>query len=174
MWWFRILTIAVAASLIGACGFRPLYGGGGRSEVAAELSSIRVSPIRDRLGQQVRNELLNQLNPGGQAADTRYVLTVRLRDSIQELAVEKDEVSTRANYRLNASYSLIDTETNERVFSDSSFVVSSYNILSADFATLVAERDAQERAAGQMAENITTRLALFLRRELTAKRAPES
>ena len=39
MWWFRILTIAVAASLIGACGFRPLYGGGGRSEVAADWFS---------------------------------------------------------------------------------------------------------------------------------------
>ena len=172
MWWFRTFALAVAVSLIGACGFRPLHGGGSRSEVAAELSNVRVQAIPDRLGQQVHNQLLDRVNPLGRPADTRYVLIVGLRDNIQELAVQRSEIATRANFRLNATYSLIDAATNERIFSDRSFVVSSYNILSADFATLVAERDAQERAAEQIAENIAARLALFLKRDRTAKRVP--
>lgn len=172
MWWFRILVLAVAASLVGACGFQPLYGGGGQSEVAAELSSIRVNSIPDRLGQQVRNQLLDRLNPQGESADVRYVLKVTLTDNIQELAVRKSEIATRANFELKATYSLVDTTTNKQVFSDNVFSISSYNILSADFATLASERDAQERAAERVAENITIRLALFLKGERSAERVP--
>ncbi len=162
---FRTFAPIFVVLLLGACGFRSLYGTDATGNAPGELATIKVNPIADRLGQQLRNNLLDLLNPRGRPANPRYFLTVQLDQSTQRLAIEKDAFATRANLRLLANFSLRDPDSREIVLSGKSLVVSSYNILASEFATLMAEKDAKARAAREIAHDIRTRLAAFFVRQ---------
>jgi LPS-assembly lipoprotein len=161
MWWFRTLSLLACAVVLAACGFRPLYGNSAGSEASADLASVGIAPIADRIGQQLHNHLLELINPRGRPLQPRYTLRVRLSEGIEHLAVRKSELSTRANLRLVASFSLSPAGGATPLVEGSSVVVSSYNILKADFATLIAEKDARARAAREIAQDIRARLAVF-------------
>jgi LPS-assembly lipoprotein len=162
---FRTFAPLLVVLLLGACGFRSLYGTDATGDAPGELATIKVNPIADRLGQQLRNNLLDLLNPRGRPADPRYLLTVHLAPSTQRLAIEKDAFATRANLQLLARFSLQDPDSREVVLSGKSLVVSSYNILDSEFATLMAEKDANARAAREIAHDIRSRLAAFFVRQ---------
>lgn len=162
---FRTFAPIFVVLLLGACGFRSLYGTDATADAPGELATIKVNPIADRLGQQLRNNLLDLLNPRGRPANPRYFLTVRLDQSTQRLAIEKDAFATRANLRLLAKFSLQDPDSLEIVVSGKILMVSSYNILDSEFATLMAEKDAKARAAREIAHDIRTRLAAFFVRQ---------
>jgi LPS-assembly lipoprotein len=159
----RSLVIAAALVWLGACGFRPLYGKTGDTDAPAELATIEIRPIADRVGQQRHNHLLDNINPSGRPAKPRYFLTVILHETIERLAVEKSAFATRANVWLRASYSLHKAADGKSVLANSSVVVSSYNILNSEFATLMAERDAEARGTQEIAGEIRSRLAAHFR-----------
>ena len=166
MLWHRVISAALLVMIVGGCGFRPLYGRDGGQSVAGELSLIQIAPINDRLGQQLRNNLLDALAPRGPGpGGSRYLLQVTLTEGISSLAVKKSAFATRANLQLSAQYSLqgIDGKTN--LFSSTSRSVSSFNILGSEFATVMAERSARARALKGLGEEIRTQLAVFLRTE---------
>ena len=153
--------------LLSACGFRPLYGPASASQArtSERLASVSVSLIPDRTGQLVRNALLDRINIGGQPAKPEFVLDVDVNESIQNLAIQRDETATRANLILQADFRLVVTATRETVFDGSVQSVSSYNIsTSQDFATLSAETNARRRGALDLADEITARVAIFLAR----------
>jgi LPS-assembly lipoprotein len=174
MWCCRVVVLGLCALVVAGCGFRPLYGGGRDSVAATELATIRIEPIADRIGQQLRNHLLDLLSPTGRAGVPRYVLRVELSGSTQGLAVAKTELATRANYRLVAQYRLLGPGGKPLIFQASNKVVSSYDILTSDFATLIAEKDAKARAVREIGKDIRTQLALFFvqRRGARDKAAP--
>ena len=162
MWWYRSLIILICAAVLGACGFRPLYGDYDEGGGSAHLALVKVAPIADRVGQQLHNHLLDLINPYGRPTHPRYLLEVRLNEGSQQLAVQKSELATRANLNLSVSFSLYSINGDELLLTGTSFVVSSYNILKADFATLIAEKDARARATREMAQDIRARVAVFL------------
>ena len=52
---------------LAGCGFSPLYAEGEDDlSVAAEMATVRIEPLRDRVGQQMHNFLRDRLNPNGQ------------------------------------------------------------------------------------------------------------
>ena len=162
MWSSRTLALVACALALGACGFRPIYGGGDRVGAAyGELAAVRIEPIEDRIGQQLHNHLLDLLNPKGRPTRPAYVLYVNLAGGTEGLAVAKTEQATRANFRLTASYHLLAADGDKALLSGSNVVVSSYNILSSAFTTLIAENDAKARAAREMAFGIRNRLAAY-------------
>ena len=78
----------------------------GPSNISAELSTIKVAPIKDRIGQQLRNLLLDRINPTGSPRKPKYNLTVQISESKQELAIKKTDISTRANLTFTAKFQL--------------------------------------------------------------------
>ncbi len=159
------IAAVLLLATVTACGFRPLYGptADGRPETLEKLSAVSVGRIQDRTGQLVRNELLNRINPRGQPANPSVHLSVNVNESIQNLAVQRDETATRANLILQASFKLTDTDTSDLLFEGNVQSIASYNIsTSADFATLSAETDARRRGASDLADEITARVAIFL------------
>ena len=158
--WLAPAVVLICAAWIAGCGFRPLYAPV-ESSAAKELALVEVAPIADRIGQQLQNQLFDLLNPGGRPVGPRYILHVDLRGSSEGLSVAKSEIATRANYRLTASYSLVDTADGRTVTSGKKLAISSFNYLQSDFATLISEKDARNRAIQQMAEEIQTGLAAF-------------
>jgi LPS-assembly lipoprotein len=67
------------------------------------------------------------------------------------------------NYSLDAQYNLIDIATNKSVMTGTTFSRVSYDIPGSiqRFSRARAFRDAEARAANEIAENIQTRLASF-------------
>jgi LPS-assembly lipoprotein len=171
MSWFRAAVPLILLGVLAGCGFRPVYGGAQGEATVEELSQIKIEPIHDRVGQMLHNRLLDDLNPNGRPQSPQYVLKVTLSESKQALAVQKTEIATRANLQLRANYSLIRADTHESVFSGDSAVVSSYNILSAEFATLASENNAREDGVRELSADIKRRLVSYFLRDTQARKA---
>lgn len=160
MSWFRAAAVFALALAIGSCGFRPMYGGGGHGKTATQLAEIRLDAIDDRVGQEVRNRLLDR-KVGVNDANAAYGLAVELHESISELSVQKTQFASRANFELRARYWLRTLKTSEVVFSGSSNVTSSFDVLESAFSTKISEQDARSRAAKVVADDIISRLGVY-------------
>jgi len=158
----RIAVVVFGLALLSGCGFRPLYSETATGDgVLAEFAGVEISPISDRLGQNVHNHLLDMLNPRGRPARPTYRLKVELQESIQKLAVRRTALATRANLLVGAEFWLVDTSNGKTVTSGTADVVSSYNILDSEFATLSAENNARDRSALLIAQDIRARIGVY-------------
>lgn len=160
----RALVVAAAAVLaLAGCGFRPMYGGDDGAAVRTELEAIAVETPRDRLGQIMRNELLDVLRAADSRADPRYRLVVALRQSSDALAIQLDSTITRYNLRLDARFELRDRKDDALLYRNRVRRVASYNVRRAPYSTLIAEQDAERRAAVEVAKEISTLLSAYFR-----------
>ena len=76
-------TLLLAASLaLAACGFRPLYATGPDGTGPGDaLASIYVEPIPERVGYELRNQLLDRLGATGRSDGVAYRLKIALRET---------------------------------------------------------------------------------------------
>lgn len=166
----RIFALTAAMALTAAgCGFQPIHGERSIASGAA-LATVDIGLIADRTGQMLRNELMQQMHPRGATVPARFALAVTLNESLQDLAIRKDETATRANLILTANFTVTSRTGGAKLFSNSVRSVNSYNILTSDFATLSAREDARRRAVQQLASGIKQRLSVWLVQ--TGGRAP--
>ena len=161
-WFFKAGLLASFFSLLFGCGFSPVYSGGPGAKVKQDLSMVAIRSIPNRVGQRLRNYLINIINPNGRPAAPKYFLSVSLQESKQTLAIQKTEIATRANLFFIAKFSLSQRGQAGPLLSEQTSSMTSYNILTSEFATLVAERDARDRAVREMSIEIANQLALFL------------
>ncbi len=160
---FKIVFVALNLFVLTGCGFQPIYGAGTNSVFESEMRLIEISPIKDRIGQQLRNELEQQITPKGRARLSKYILKVELSESTQGLSVKKSEIATRANLSFRASYNIVEKKDGALLSSGSNRMVTSYNILTETFATLMAEKDARKRAVREISIDITSKVAAFFK-----------
>jgi len=167
MSWSRRRALGVLPALaLGACGFEPLYGGegGGATVVAAE--GIGIAAIPSRIGIQLRNNLIDRLTPRGEPATPRYSLDIKVSSDKEGLAIQRDAFVSRYNLRVNAEFRLFDRQADRApVLVGKAFSLAAFNVVRADFANIAAERDAEDRAAREIANDISQRVAVFLRRQ---------
>ena len=155
--------------LLSACGYQPLYAKRGARDVHAETQSVKIALVADRKGQRLRNNLLDRLNPRGEPANPKYVLDVSLTETRQDIAVRKDETSTRANFILTAQYLLRDSTNGRVVFAATSRQIASFNVSDEQFSTISSANAARKRAVNTLADEIATRVAVYLNRRMAAK-----
>jgi LPS-assembly lipoprotein len=158
----RRAFLALALAPLGACGFRPLYAEREGEALMDELAAIEIAGLGGRLGQELRNGLLDELNPTGLPEPSRYVLVVRLSRRESALAIQLDSTVTRFDMILRAAFVLRRKEDGEVLLRDNVRRVASYNVRRAPYATLVAEQDAERRAAREVAREIASRVAVRL------------
>jgi LPS-assembly lipoprotein len=156
---FRTGLLITILAVLSGCGFSPVYSG---ATVKRELAMVSIRPIKDRIGQLLRNHLIDIINPAGRPVNPEYSLSIDLRESKQALAVQKTEIATRANLSFTARFGLTRRGQAKTVLSGQSSSVTSYNILTSEFATLVAERNARDRAVRELSITIANQLAIFL------------
>ena len=111
MSWCKHAVLICVVVALGACGFRPMYGGGMKGSTTVNLSQVYIKQIPDRVGQEIRNRLLDTINPRGQAKEPAYELHVVVNEATGELSVQKTKVASRANLRLQAQFSLTNRQT---------------------------------------------------------------
>ena len=168
----RLLLALTLAGFTAGC-FQPLYGDKtvGGAGLGDRLSAVDVAPINtpkgtrlSRVGGEVRNELMFGLTGGGAAASPNYRLDIRLTFSVQSVIVDINTARPdMQNYGINANYTLIEVATGKQVVNATTFSRVSYNIPGQQqrFAGDRGLRDAENRAAKVIAENIRNRLASY-------------
>lgn len=165
----RLAPIALSV-LLGACGFRPLYGVPDmpKGTMQGTLRSIYVEPMPERLGYQMRNALIDLLDAKGEQAGATYRLRVTLTQKSEAIGVQSQRTPTgitqtaitRYNDRLIAEYELVDVRTGAVVTKGMETGLTSYNVLSSPYATLAVQQDADRRAAEDIADRIRVDLAV--------------
>jgi LPS-assembly lipoprotein len=163
MWWLRRLTLALGLlALAGGqsgCGFQPVYGGGGeRGAAADELQHIAIDTVPDRVGYRLKSELERLFGNHGQQTDYRLAIDLDTRSSVT--AIDSDDSTLRRNLRLVAAVALIPVGSEEPVYQKTLISDAGIDQLPSDFATLVAEDAAEERAVQRLARDIRQRLAV--------------
>jgi LPS-assembly lipoprotein len=163
----RRAVLLGACATLGACTFRPLLHATGDEGVRGELEAVSITGLDGRLGQLVRNALLDELNPTGADVPQRYILQVDLQRSAQELGIQLDNVITRFNLTLTARFQLLDSSSGDLLYQSRVQRVASYNVSLQPYATLAAEIDAERRIAREVGDNIGTLLAVHFARQST-------
>jgi LPS-assembly lipoprotein len=171
-----MLGVLGLSVLLAGC-FQPLYGSstttvaGAGAGVSNRLAAVEVLQIRApngtrlaRVGNEVRDDLLFRLTGGGPAPPPTHRLDIQL--SSTQLQVIVDATTARPevqNYGINATYTLVDLATNKPVITGRTFSRVSYDIPGQQqrFAGQRGQRDAENRAAKVIADNIHSRLASY-------------
>lgn len=162
---FKKISAVSLLLLINACGFQPLYSSHeGSKQVSQKLAATYVMPIDGRVGQIVRNELLDRVSPGGSPARSKYRLQVKLSEKKQGLAIDTDDSTNRYNLTIYAKYSLMNSTGKDVIYRGTAQSIASYNVVASDFANLSAEKNARKRSALVVAEEIHRQLSVYLSR----------
>ena len=82
------LALALGLSGLTAGCFQPLYGEAAHPGLVQALREIEVTPIPDRMGHYLADNLITRLNGSGETPKPRYRLTVKLSRSITTPTIE--------------------------------------------------------------------------------------
>ena len=183
MWWherrttsarFAGLALALALSSLLAGCLEPLYGErslAGGPGLRQRLSSVEVIPIRvpngspeARIAVEVRNGLIFDMTGGSGGASPTHRLTIQMSSTTQQVIV--DITTARPDvqqFGINASFTLAEIATGKSVATGQTFARVSYDNpgQAQRFANARGQRDAENRAAQVIAENIRSRLASY-------------
>jgi LPS-assembly lipoprotein len=163
----RIGFAFLCAGLVGGC-FQPLYGQkpDNSPSIVSRLNGVEVMPIdaargtpESRIGVEVRDALMSTMSGNGAAT---HQLKVQIKTNRQQVIVDIDTARPDNEvYGIEATYVLTDAETGKVVLSGQTFARVSYDIPGQQqrFARQRALRDAEDRAANLIADNIKSRLA---------------
>jgi LPS-assembly lipoprotein len=163
-----LLSCLVLAS---ACTVRPLYAPAGSvapgAATTTQLSSISVNPEATRYGQEVRNHLIFLLNGGkGEPASPVYTLALNVtsvKAAAAIIQVGDEDEPTAGTITVTSRYTLT-TKDGKQVAKGSRQVTSSFDAPRQEFANLRAARDAENRAARELAELVRLAVAQDLAR----------
>jgi LPS-assembly lipoprotein len=169
----RLLAVAALAGLLAGC-FQPMYAecSDGTPALREKLMGVELPPVdkpngtRDaRIGVEIRNALAFKLYGQATGAPPTHKLVLRFTTTRSSLILDPNTaLPSSENYGIDAQYNLVDLATNKSVMTGSTFSRVSYDTFSGTmqrFARTRALRDAEDRAAQEIAENIQTRLASY-------------
>lgn len=175
MWSFRpSQSVITSLSILGlmavsACTVEPLHASRPDSQIASGqigtstrdiLAATKVDPVNTRVAQQVRNALLfsmngGRLNPGGQ-----YSLSLNIVSASSNLSINNDSLApTSARVTITANYKLRDVSTRQIVAAGRRSSFAAYDRTPQSFANERAQRDAENRAAKEVAQQLRLAVA---------------
>ncbi len=133
--------------------------------VHEELALIKIGNIPERMGLQLRNHLLDLVNPYEEPKNPKYSLNVSVLETKTEFGFRKD--ATPKRFRLNYvfKFSLSDLKTRQLLYRDSTEVDASFSTGSkaeiASIPYIVTEERQRQRAMKQGAHEIKVLLASY-------------
>lgn len=171
----RTVTAIAVAGLAAAC-FQPLYGDRSvsmnGSDLRARLASIEVAQVpasqgtpEARVAVELRNALLFDLTGGEGSIAPTHRLSISMRTSKSALIVDVATGRTEAEITgIDVNYSLTELATGKVVVNGTTFsrVGSDVPGEQQRFAHARAQRDAEDRAAKVVAEQIRNRLTSYM------------
>ncbi|WGR94676.1 LPS assembly lipoprotein LptE [Bradyrhizobium sp. ISRA443] len=168
----RLIAVAALAALTAGC-FHPMYAEhtDGTPGLREKLMGVEIPPVdkpnasrEARVGVEIRNALAFKLYGNATGMPPTHRLVLRFTTSRSSLMIDPaTALPTSENYGINAQFNLIEIASNKSVMTGTTFSRVSYDMPGSyqRFARSRAFRDAEDRAAQEIADNIQTRLASF-------------
>src|SRR5580765_6787541 len=163
----RCLAVAALAALTAGC-FQPMYAerADGTPALREKLMGVELPPVEKpnasreaRLGAEIRNALAFKLYGNATGMPPTHRLVLRFTTNRSSLMLDPTTaLPSSENYGIDAQYNLIEIASNKSVMTGSTFSRVSYDIPGQlqRFARARAFRDAEDRAANEITENIQT------------------
>ncbi|MBL4894580.1 MAG: hypothetical protein JKY59_06900 [Emcibacter sp.] len=164
----KLLLVLISAVIISGCGFKPMYGqfsdGGG--DLRDVMANIRVASITEqgrasRIGQVIRNDLLDRLTPFGETGSAEYILTVTFLIEEHGYGIREDESVTLQNLKLVTAFQLEDVATSKVILDSASRALVSYDLAQSDYSNMIARNAALKRLAQDVANQMATRIGAY-------------
>lgn len=169
----RLAVVAALAAVTAGC-FQPMYaerGPNGTPGLRDKLQGVEVPPLNlpngsreARVGLEIRNALMFSMYGSAVGGPATHRLLMRITTTRLSIIIDPNTALADAeNYGINATYELKDNTTDKTVLTGSTFSRVTYDIpgQTQRFARSRGLRDAEDRAAKVIAENINQRLASF-------------
>jgi LPS-assembly lipoprotein len=168
----RLLAVVALAAPAAGC-FQPMYAAhtDGTPDLREKLMGVDLPPVdkpnasRDaRIGVEIRNALAFKLYGNATGMPPTHKLVLRFNTTRASLIVDPNtQLPTSENYGIDAQFNLVELATNKSVMSGTTFSRVTYDMPGSyqRFARSRAFRDAEDRAAQEIADNIQTRLASY-------------
>ena len=167
----KLLTLVPVTALgsLAACGFKPLLAEReGTPSIQTMLSSIQVSQIGEgrerRLGQILRNELIDRFVAGKGMQSARYVLDVAISQNLTPLIIQSSNTITRSNLVVTARFELRDLASGEPLYRSTASATGSHDIVVSEYSSQVARQDTARKAVKDLANTITYLLSFHFAR----------
>jgi LPS-assembly lipoprotein len=161
----KLRSLAMLGLLaLAGCGFKPVYGvnSAGKSPAAIQqFAAIQILPMANRLGQQMRNLLIDSLHPSGADTDYRYRLSIGITEAVLDLGLQQNSTSTRGQVRITVKYALSDNSNGKVVLRETLRTSTGYNILTNQFSSVLSQDDAEAQGLQQIADDMTLHLAMY-------------
>ena len=162
--------LMVVALALAGCGFRPLYGTMGANPAGQRIfASIYVEPIaHERVGYELRNQLIDLLRGPNRAQNATYRLQVAVTETREGVALQNDATITRYDLAFTAKYKLLDATLNT-VTQGEETTLESFDVAQSPYASLTGQKEAEKRAVQDIAEHIQIDLGVHFAHETHAR-----
>lgn len=169
-WRRRIAAFAAVVALpavLAGCTWQPLYGTQSIATDSAAagyaLQHVYVREVDSRVAQQVRNQLIFLLQGGKDNPEAPYEVRLRVVATPASYAAVKDNRDfTVGSVAVTVSYDLFEKATMKRLADGTRTATASFDRTNQNFANSRALRDAETRAAREVAEQLRLALAADL------------
>lgn len=177
-------VLVLAFLFLFGCGFEPLYVEKKTSSdwyydnefdtgIREEMASVKVELIQDRIGQLIRNDLLDKLTPKGKPKHPKYFLQVtNIKKEEIDQALRNDITATRKKVIYTVYYSL-KNQQHETLVTGNSVAYLGYDILRDPYSTTFAQKKLEKNAAKIIANDISLRLGAYFHSLQTKRGNPD-
>lgn len=162
----RWLALGLAL-LLGGCGFRPVYmptASGKAGPAQRELAAVYVPIIPERPGQLLRQALRAHLGDES-GTPSQYDLQVSYGIYGEGISIQTNSIATRIRFTGNASWTLVAHDGKHTALTSGlARSMDGLNVFDSQFFASDLETEAiQARIAENIAQQITTQLAIYFR-----------
>ena len=175
----------MAVGCLSGCGFEPLYvektegsdlwyyNNKFDTDIVQEMAQIKVETVTDRIGQLIRNELIDTFNPKMDNKEAKYFLKIRpVSKRVTQQALRDDITATREKVKNTVSYSLWSREDGQLV-SGNSWVYLSYDLLDNPYSTTMDKKKVEKDGAKIIANDISLRIGAYFHAMKTKRGNPD-
>ncbi len=156
-----VFILIISSIAVSSCGFEPIYATPENATAHPFLRKISVTSIistRDAgegnlAVQPILRRALDRRLLTSQQTEDAFDLMVEVTPVAVQLAVQIDASVTRFNYRLASRYRLVHRETGVAI-EGTPRAIASFNQVNSQYSSLFAEREAVEKSATRLAEEI--------------------
>ena len=185
--WYKLKKTAILLMLVslGGCGFEPLYvektsgsdlwyyNNEYDTDIVREMAQIKIETVTDRIGQLIKNELMDTFNPYGTPKCAKYFLKLQpVKKETTEQALRDDITATREKVKYSVNYELW-SEEKGRLIGGNSWVFLSYDLLDNPYSTTMDKKKIEKDGAKIIANDISLRIGAYFHSVKTKRGNPD-
>lgn len=180
----KILFALLLCCGIAACGFEPLYveksGDGDMwyyndefdADIINKMAQIKVETVTDRIGQLIKNELIDIFNPYGTPKGAQYFLKLQpVKEKVTQQALRDDITATREKIKYTVKYTLWSRKKGHLVSGDA-WIYLSYDLLDNPYSTTMDKKKVEKDGAKILANDIALRIGAYFHSVKTKRGDP--